>query len=72
MTEKAGANEKGRGDTRERTLSMGNIDEIMKRKKEDVEEGSRRMMEEIFQKSKKIPRSPGKGEREQKKKERRC
>jgi len=44
-------------------LSMGNIEEIMKRKRENSEEGSRRMMEEIFQKSKKTPRSPGKGER---------
>jgi len=62
MTEKAGANGKGREGTKERTLSMGNIDEMMKRKREDGEEGNRRMMEEIFQKSKKTPRSPGKGE----------
>jgi len=59
MTEKAGANGKKRGGTRENMLSMGNINEMLKRKRE--EEGNRRMME-IFKKSKKTPRSPAKGE----------
>jgi len=62
MAEKAGANGKGRGGTRERTLSVGGIEEVMKRKREDGVEGNRRMMEEIFQRSKKTPRSPGRGE----------
>jgi len=62
MAEKAGANGKGRGGTRERTLSIGNIEEVMKRKRDDGTEGNRRMMEEIFQKSKKTSRSPRRGE----------
>jgi len=63
MADKAGANEKGRGGTRERTWSTGQLDEAAKRKREEGEEGSRKMMEGIFQRSKKTPRSPRKEER---------
>jgi len=63
MVDKAGTNGKGRGGTRERTWSTGQLEEAMKRKRGEGEEGSRKMMERIFQKSKKTPRSPRKEER---------
>jgi len=63
MADKAGANGKERGGARERTWSTGRLEEAAKRKREEGEEGSRKMMEGIFQRSKKTQRSPRKEER---------
>jgi len=47
---------------RERAMSLGDLEEVSKRKREESGEGSRKMMKEIFKKSRITQRSPEKRE----------
>jgi len=46
-----GAIRKVKGMERGRTMSLGGLEEMAKRKREESGEGNRKMMEEIFKKS---------------------
>jgi len=62
MTERPGAIRKVKGMERGRTMSLGGLEEVAKRKREESGEGNKKMMEEIFKRSRLTQRSPEKKE----------
>jgi len=62
MTEGPSTIRKVKGMERGRAMSLGGLEDVSKRKREESGEGNRKMMEEIFKRSRITPRSPEKRE----------